>query len=117
MKRRTVALILVLAMLCAIPVYAMASVRLSNYSVLSFNGTTANCSVLVTSENPSDRIVTNMRLKCGSSIVGEWNRSGYGSVQISGSATVVRNETYTLVVYVTINGVAQQPATITKTNN
>ena len=117
LKRRTVALVLAFAVLLAIPVFAATSRRLSNYPNLSFSGTRANCSVSVIAENQTDRLVVNMRLKHGTAIVGEWNGNGYGSVDLSGTANVMRNETYTLTVYVTVNGLAQQPVSITKTNN
>ena len=61
---------------------------------ISFNGTTASCTVFVAADRPTDDIET-------------WEASSVGDLAFSGTATVSRGKTYQLTVDVTLEGKAQ----------
>lgn len=80
---------------------------------LTFSGTTANCSGTVT--NPDKYIVATMTLSHGGSTVASWSNSGYSCVILSGSCTVKKGWSYTLVISGTADGVPFSSTPITKT--
>ena len=82
-------------------------------SSLSFSGTTANCSGSVTDLNKY--IVATMTLSTGGSTVGSWSGSGWSVVDLSGSCTVVKGKTYSLVISGTVDGVPFSTTPIVKT--
>lgn len=86
------------------------------YPTLSFNGTTATCGLVVSAEN-NDQISATVKLMRGSTVVATWYPSAVGTLSFSRTATVSRNTTYTLTAQVYINGIAQDPASTTRTNN
>ena len=75
--------------------------------------TTANCEAMITSA--SDSIKATMTLKQGNRVVDSWSGSGTGIVFLEGDCKVTKGVTYTLTVEGTRNGVAFEPATITRT--
>ena len=83
------------------------------HSALTFSGTTANCEAMITSA--SDSIKATMTLKQGNRVVDSWSGSGTGIVFLEGDCKVTKGVTYTLTVEGTRNGVAFEPATITRT--
>lgn len=110
---RKAALLLVFILVMAIPVTANAALPDENnpYALhirpsLSFDGTTANCSVTVIGENMSDSISIVMKLWQGNSCIATWSTSGKGYVQFSRSKNVTEDLQYTLTADVTINGIA-----------
>lgn len=82
-------------------------------SSLSFSGTTANCYGSVTDLNKY--IVATMTLSTGGSTVGSWSGSGWSVVDLSGSCTVEKGKTYSLVISGTVDGVAFSTTPIVKT--
>lgn len=82
---------------------------------ISFEGTTATCYVMVVGNNTSEHIEVTMKLMYGNSLVASWSDDGYGYVRLQENATVTKDRTYTLVVEVTVNNVAQQPVSINGT--
>lgn len=117
--KKTIALVtVVILLISALPLSAFAVTPRapSIYPTLTFNGTTATCGLIVTAED-TDRITATVKLCRGSSDVATWTPSAVGSMAFYDYATVSRNATYTLTAQVYINGVAQAPASTTRTNN
>lgn len=102
MKKRLSALIVVLLFMMTFTTYA-AQPRLINPTVvLSFDGTTANCSAVVTSAG--DRMSLRLELWNGNVLTKSWSATGYSAVTIEGSCRVVKGQTYELLVTGTIGG-------------
>ncbi len=117
MKKRTIALLLLVSVIVTIPAYALSPRTVDASVSLEFRGTTAYCTARIYGENLTDTISATMTLMQGSQIVAFWRSNGSGSVDLYGTADVERGATYTLTVDALINGAWQTPATITKTNN
>ncbi|MBO4872576.1 MAG: hypothetical protein J5496_04080 [Lachnospiraceae bacterium] len=111
MERKSVAVILLLAMLLSV-LPAEAAVTLKKNVSLSFTDTTANCSGTVMG---SGSISATLELWQGSTKLISWPGNGSGYVQINESYTVVSGVTYTLKLNGTINGVAFTEASVTRT--
>lgn len=117
--KKTFALILVALLLVSLIPMSVAAVTPKApliYPTLSFNGTTATCGLVVSAES-TDQISATVKLLNGSTVLKTWYPSSVGTLSFSDSATVSRNATYTLTAQVYINGVAQTPASTTRTNN
>lgn len=117
--KKTFALVTVVILLIAsLPLSAFAATPRTPaiYPTLTFNGTTATCGLVVTAED-TDTITATVKLYRGSSVVATWTPRAVGSMGFYDYATVARNATYTLTAQVYINGVAQAPASTTRTNN
>lgn len=111
MKKTVFLLILILVMVIPIKANATATGENTPYALhvrpsLSFDGTTANCSVTVIGENMNDSISIIMKLWQGNSCIATWSTSGKGYVQFSRSKNVTEDLQYTLTADVTINGIA-----------
>ena len=74
---------------------------------ISFNGTTASCTVFVAADRPTDDIEAVIKLWQGSKCIETWEASSVGDLAFSGTATVSRGKTYQLTVDVTLEGKAQ----------
>ena len=106
MKRKFVAVILILTMLVALGNSAKAAeVRTSQIvPSLSFSGTTATCKVTITEFGK--RIEATLELWQGNTLIDSWTGSASNRLIISETCTVVRGQTYTLKVSGTIGGEA-----------
>lgn len=106
MKRKIVAVILILTMLVALGTNASAAEPRTTRVIptLSFNGTTAECQVTVTAVGK--KIVATLELWNGDVLVDSWDGSASTRLVINGSCTVVKGQTYTLKVSGTIAGEA-----------
>lgn len=80
---------------------------------LSFSGTTAYCSGSVSDLDRS--ISATMTLSHNGSTVGSWSGSGTSFVDLYGTCTVVKGQSYTLVISGTVNGTPFSTTPITKT--
>jgi len=80
---------------------------------LSFSGTTANCSVVITSYG--DDIEATMELWRGATLVDSWSDEGTSMLTIKGSCTVTKGVTYTLKVSGTADGVSFSTPNVSKT--
>ena len=111
---RTTALLLAIVLILAMPLSIAAESRaLSIRPVLSFEGTTAICEVLVVGDNMSDQIEVWMKLMHGPYCVGSWYASSNGYVDMYEEAwPLTVGETYKLVVTVKFNGVQHTPVSI-----
>lgn len=99
---------ILLALLLLVTVFTTAQASparsLSTNPLLSFAGTTANCSVYIRADNLNDSISATIQLWQGSSCVATWYASGVGSLTHSASKAVTSGLQYTLTVDATING-------------
>ena len=112
---KKLAFLLALILVVSMPLEAAAATRSATRPQLSFSGTTAKCSVVVTGDNTSQYIQVSMTLMCGTTTVASWSGSGYGYVYLSETATVTKGNTYKLVVQVAVDGVFKDPVYITRT--
>lgn len=104
MKRRLIGAAAVLCLLLAVTANAVQMRSLRPRVTLSFSGTTANCSAIVTDDNKE--LDVTLELWHGDDLVDSWPASGTGSVSVKGSCRVVKGETYTLIVTGTADGKA-----------
>lgn len=114
MKRRSLALILVIVLASAVTVQATQTRVPHVISGLSFSGTTANCKAEVTANRTSDKIDVTMILWQGDTQLKSWSASGTGSVSLSKTYSVEKGKTYTLTVDATINGTEMERQSVTK---
>jgi hypothetical protein len=110
---RTIALVLVVILALSLSVSA-AMTAPSITKSLTFNGTTANCSVSV--RDSGKTINVTMELLRGDVSLGIWSDSGTSLVTLDESLTVATGMIYTLKVYGTINGVPFEAAPIIRSN-
>lgn len=117
MRKRIVSFAAVMALLLAMCISAVAvEPRLTTSTPsLTFSGTTANCSVIVSGEE-GDTISAVLSLYRGSTLIDSWPGNGTTAIYISGSASgLTSGVTYTLKVSGTVNGVAFSGTPVSKT--
>ena len=104
MKKRFVPLVFVFILILSLS--ANAAEPRANLVVpkLSFEDTTASCSVTITA--PGKEIKATMNLWYGNRLIGSWSGTATSALFISGSTQAVDGRTYTLRVTGTIGGVA-----------
>ena len=113
---RKVALLMAIVLIISMPLTVSAAPRALGISpFLEFEGTTATCEVEVVGNNVSEHIEVIMKLMHGTSCVKAWMNEGNGHVYMLAYANVIRGQTYTLLIEVKVNGVAQQPVYINGT--
>ena len=117
MKRKVVMLPLIVALLLAIPCYAMTARTIDYVPDIAFDGTEATCTVRITGDNATDSISATMTLKLGTRVIDQWEGSGFGVLRLEGVTGVSHRKTYTLAVDAIINGVEQPTVTIARTND
>ncbi len=117
MKKRVFCLLVVMTMILAVPAYAASTRAIMLAPDITFDGTEAECTVRITANNASDKIVATMELWQGTTLVDSWSGNGLWTLKLNGTANVQKNKTYTLIVDYSINGVTQTPGTFTKTNS
>ena len=110
MKKRVFSLFLLAVMVLSITAQARFS---ENYPYLEINGTTATCEVFYKSKSSNDTVKVTLALWCGENIVDSWTDTGTGEVSISETCTVVKGNTYTLVMMPVVNGVAKPTVSVT----
>ena len=105
MKKRMLALALVMLMLLSVTAVAVMPRAPHVVPRLSFNGTTATCKVNASGDSSSDRITVLMVLWHDGDVVDSWQDSGTFSLSLTEYAPVIRGETYVLTADVAINGI------------
>lgn len=80
---------------------------------LTFNGTTAYCSVTITAAGKD--IDATMELWRGNTLVDSWSNDGTTVVQITGNCAVTKGAAYTLTVTGTVGGETISAIPVTKT--
>lgn len=115
MLKKSITMALVLILLMCIPLNVYASERiLAIQPVLTFSGTTANCTVYIDA-NAGDNISATIKLWYGSTCLKGWNVSGETYINFSDTAPVVSGKTYKLTVDVTVNNVKKPQVSNTQT--
>ena len=117
MKKRSIALFVLMAMLFAIPAYADSPRAIDYFTDIEFDGTEATCITRITGDRVTDRITATMTLKQGNRTIDSWSGSGSDILSLRETADVSRRVTYMLVLEWTVNGVEKTPVTIQRTNN
>jgi hypothetical protein len=113
---RKIALLLAIVLVVSIPLSVQATTpRTEIVPSLSFNGTTAKCSVFAAANNTSDYVVVQLKLFQGNKLITQWAKSSNRSVSISENCTVVKGLTYTLTAEVMINGGSYPTRSVSKT--
>ena len=115
MKRKMVVIFAVLTFILTIPAFAMQERSPAVMPSLSFNGTTATCTVSVYGDYTTDEIEVDVELWQGKTLVKSWSDEGTEYVDSVRNATVTKGKEYTLKAYATINGRDLPMAYITKT--
>lgn len=106
MKKRIVALAMVVVVLLSVSVQATTKATTA-MPVLMFDGKTAICCVEVSADHSTDKIDITASLWRGSTCLATWTESGYEYVCLNASKDVsIRGVTYTLKADVTVNGKA-----------
>lgn len=116
MKRKMLIFLIVVLIFASMPICALANTSriIVATPTLSFNGTTANCSLHVTANYLSDEIDAVIKLWDGSTCLNTWTVSGTGVLVFSDSYKVTLNREYTLTADVVINDVSRPRVSITK---
>lgn len=104
MKRRVVAMMLVLMMVLSVTAMAVTPRAALVMPRLSFSGTTAMCEVDVFGDADSDSISVTLALWHNGNLVTSWYRSGTGTVSIDEDTSVIKGQTYTLTATAKVNG-------------
>lgn len=107
MKQRILMMGLILCILLQVPAQAAITRGTGFTPTLSFDGTTANCSIYVRGSSPADKISVTLELKHGNTCIGYWEESSTYFAVINGDATVVKGQFYELIATVSINGELQ----------
>lgn len=115
MKKRIFPLAMLILLALCITAHAVEPYALTANPVLSFDGTTAECSVSCRGEKATDEIEVTLTLYRGNTIIDSWSESGTFRVTVSGECSVKSGVTYSLVMTWSVNGEAQTDVTITKT--
>lgn len=113
MKRRILSLAALLLIALSVTAQAAES-RMGGNPVLSFDGTTAQCTATCYGRNTSDKVTATLTLYQGSSYVDSWSKTGTYRAYVSGEAEVQRGKTYTLELTWTVNGEEQPPVSVSK---
>lgn len=114
---RKAALLLAIILVISMPLNVSATSRaLGINPTLAFDGITAGCDVVVVGDHASEYIQVTMMLKQGSRTLRTWYGDGYGYVYMCEYTRVLPGYTYTLVVAVSVNGVASTPVSVSGSN-
>lgn len=115
MRKRILALCLILVFALGISAQAVEILAVRTVPKITFDGTTATCTVNVRGDKTTDTISLTAKLYKGNTCVKIWTASGTGTVRLSKPATVEKGKTYKLTADVTINGVKQATKSTTAT--
>lgn len=115
MKKRVISLMAAVLLTLSVPVYAISTYAMTVQPRLTFDGTTATYAVDFIGSKQTDKAVLTLTLYQGSKYIASWTSSGTGIVSISKTCEVERGKDYRLELTWSVNGVTQQPVTVTKT--
>lgn len=104
MKNRICPIILAFFLLFSTTAYAASPRVAPVVPSITFNGTTAVCSVLVIADKSSDSIDATIKLWQGNQCIKTWTDSSTGDLDFSGKYGVSKGKTYELTVDVSISG-------------
>ena len=112
MKRRLFAVAAVIMLMLTVSAQAVEP-RAVGVPVLTFDGTTAECSTTCIGDSTTDKVKATLTLYQGSTVVDSWSNSGTYRVRVSGSCSVKSGKSYDLVLTWSINGVKQPTYEVT----
>ena len=112
MKKRVLIFVVILMLALSVPAFATQTRALDILPELSFNGTDATCTVMVSGDRMTDEISVDIELWRGNRRLESWHAEGFGFVSFSDTAEVTQGESYTMKVYVTYNGVSKPMVSI-----
>lgn len=112
LKKRIFPILFVFLIVFSSTAYAASSRVAPVVPGISFNGTTATCTVFVYAEQMTDDIDAVIKLWQGSQCIKTWEESSVGDLAFSSTATVSRGKTYQLTVDVTLAGNTQPRVSI-----
>lgn len=115
MRKRVFPLVSLLLLTLSLTAHAAEPYALTANPDLSFEGTTAVCSVSCRGEKTTDKIVATLTLYQGNTVVDTWSDSGTFRVALSGECNVKSGVAYKLVLSWSVNGEAQTDLTVTGT--
>lgn len=110
MRKIAMSLAVIMVLLLPMTAHAATPRSIGITPRITFSGTTANCSVIITSNSGDDEIEATIKLWKGSTCVATWPENGTGYIIFSDTATVTKGKTYTLTVDAIVNDVAQPQA-------
>lgn len=116
MKRRVLIFLIVILIFSSIPIYALANTSriLVIAPGLTYEGTTAKCTLTVTGDYSTDRIEAVIKLWDGSTCLETWTESGTGYLAFNDTYKVTWNKEYTLTADVEINDVSKPRVSVSK---
>lgn len=115
MKKRILPILFIFLMVFSSTAYAASPRVAPVVPGISFNGTTATCTVYIYAEQMTDDIDAVIKLWQGSRCIKTWEESSVGDLAFSGVASVTKGNTYKLTVDVTLAGEALPRFSIEKT--
>lgn len=104
MKKRIFPILLIFLMVFSSTAYAASTRAAAVVPRISFDGTTASCTVFIAADRATDDIDAVIKLWQGSRCIKTWEKSSVGDLAFSGEASVTRGKTYELTVDVTLEG-------------
>lgn len=104
MKKIIVPIFFVFLMIFSSTAYAATRRVAQVVPSISFDGTTAVCSVFVVADRSSDSIKATIKLWQGTQCIKTWEDSSTGDLDFSGEVKVSRGKTYKLTVDTNISG-------------
>lgn len=107
LKKRILPILFIFLMLFSSTAHAASTRAAAVVPRISFDGTTASCSVFIAADRPTDDIDAVIKLWQGSRCIKTWERSSVGDLAFSEKVTVSKGKTYQLTVDVTLAGKAQ----------
>ena len=112
MKKRIIALLLVVTLLFSFPIIVSAETRTSCINpTLTFGSNTVFCDVVICAD-PGDTITAKISLYEGGNCIKTWNRTATELLIFGEYATAMNGYRYTMKVEATINGIKEPTVTI-----
>ncbi len=109
MKKRILALILMLSLAFSICAFAVLD-NIYAQATIEFRGETAVCTVNVDGQNADDEIEITVKLWNGGKCLETWYAEDVGSLRFQETADVESGKVYGLTASITVNGVSMEGA-------
>ena len=104
LKKRFFPILFLFLMVFSTTAYAASTRAATVTPNISFHGTTANCSVFIVADKPTDDIDAVIKLWQGGQCIKTWEKSSTSYLVFSGEVAVTKGKTYELKVDVSISG-------------
>lgn len=113
MKKRILALAVLIVLAFTMSAQAMELRVISAQPRLTFNGTTAHCSATCTGNGSNDTVEATLTLYQGTTYIDSWSDSGKGRLYLSGECKVKSGKDYELELKYKVNGTEMPSITVT----